>query len=49
MIDVDFEAFIPRNNFENDARHTRGLFDLLNLRTGRLDKLAHCPHSSGRL
>ena len=31
------------NNFENDA----SLFDLLYLRTGRLDKIAHCPHRSG--
>ena len=43
MIDVDFEAFIPSNNFKNDA----SLFDLLDVRPGRLDKIAHFAHSSG--
>ena len=43
MINVDFEMFIPNNYFENDAN----LCGILDVRTGRLDKIAHCPHSSG--
>ena len=41
------KAYIPRNNFENDVVYTASSFVSLDFRTGRLDKLAHYPHSSG--